>query len=95
MLCQDCCRYLESKRPEDTVEGYSCPSCIGVMGPSRNLFSKDTKTEEKVLQNLARLSWFWPFLPSFGLGLADVGRCKIDYYLRRRTLKRDALLSEV
>ena len=42
MLCQDCCGYLDSKRPGDTVEGYSCPSCIGVMGPSRNLFSKDT-----------------------------------------------------
>ena len=42
MLCQDCCRYLESKRPGDTVEGYSFPSCIGLMGSFRNLFPKDT-----------------------------------------------------
>ena len=42
MLCQDCRRYLYSKRPGDTVKGYSCPSCIGVMGPSRNLLPKDT-----------------------------------------------------
>ena len=26
MLCQDCRRYLDSKRPWDTVEGCSCPS---------------------------------------------------------------------
>ena len=36
MLCQDCRRYLDNKRPGDTVEGYSCPSCIGLMGSSRN-----------------------------------------------------------
>ena len=42
MLCQDCRRYLDSRRPGVTVEGYSCPSCIGVMGPSRNIFPKDT-----------------------------------------------------
>ena len=42
MLYQDCRHYLDSKRPGDTVEGHSCPSCIGVMEPSRNLFPKDT-----------------------------------------------------
>ena len=57
---------------------YSCPSCIGLMGWSRNLFSKDTWTEEEVLRNLALLSWFWPFVPSFGLGLLSVDRCGVD-----------------
>ena len=42
MLCQDCRRYLDNKRPGDTVEGYSCPSCIGLMGSCRDSFSKDT-----------------------------------------------------
>ena len=30
MLCQDYRHYVDSKRPGDTVEEYSCPSCIGV-----------------------------------------------------------------
>ena len=42
MLCQDCRCCLDSQRPEDTVEGYSCPSCIGLMGSSRNVFPTDT-----------------------------------------------------
>ena len=41
MLCQNCRRHLDSKRPGDTVEGYSCPSCMGVAGPVRE-FPKDT-----------------------------------------------------
>ena len=41
MLCQDCRHYLDSKRPGDTVEEYSCPTCIGVAGPHRE-FPKDT-----------------------------------------------------
>ena len=36
MLCQD----LDSKRPGDTVEEHSCPSCIGVAGPAGE-FPKD------------------------------------------------------
>lgn len=40
MLYQNCRRYLDSKRPGDTVEGYSCPSCIGVAGLARE-FPKD------------------------------------------------------
>ena len=35
MLCQDCRHYLDSKRPGDAVEEYSCPSCISVAGPHR------------------------------------------------------------
>ena len=35
MLCQDCRHYLDSKKPGDTVEEYSCPRCIGVAGPAR------------------------------------------------------------
>ena len=41
MLCQDFRHYLDSKRPGDTVEEYSCLSCIGVAGPHRE-FPKDT-----------------------------------------------------
>ena len=41
MLCQDCRHYLDSKRPGDTVEEYSCLSCIGVAGRHRE-FPKDT-----------------------------------------------------
>ena len=40
MLCQDFRHYLDSKRPGDTVEEYSCLSCIGVAGPHRE-FPKD------------------------------------------------------
>ena len=41
MLCQDFRHYVDSKRPGDTVEEYSCLSCIGVAGPYRE-FPKDT-----------------------------------------------------
>ena len=41
ILCQDCRLYLDSKRPGNTVEEYSCRSCIGVGGPPRE-FPKDT-----------------------------------------------------
>ena len=41
MLCQDFRHYLDSKRPGNTVEEYSCLSCIGVAGPNRE-FPKDT-----------------------------------------------------
>ena len=41
ILCQNCRHYLDSKRPGDTVEEYSRPSCIGVGGPPRE-FLKDT-----------------------------------------------------
>ena len=40
MLCQDCRHYFDSKRPGDTAEEYSCPSCMGVAGPARE-FPKD------------------------------------------------------
>jgi len=41
MPCQGCRHYLDGKRTGDTVEEYSCPSCIGVARPSRE-FPKDT-----------------------------------------------------
>ena len=41
MLCQDFSDYLDSKKPGDTVEEYSCLSCIGVAGPHRE-FPKGT-----------------------------------------------------
>ena len=41
MFCQDCRHYLDSKRPGDTVEEYSYPSCIGVAGPPTE-FPSDT-----------------------------------------------------
>ena len=45
MLCQDCRPYLDSKRPGDTAEEYSCPSCLGVAVRPRE-FPRYTKTEE-------------------------------------------------
>ena len=36
ILCQDCRYYLDSKRPGDTIEEHSCPSCIGVEGRLEN-----------------------------------------------------------
>ena len=41
MLCQDCRHDLDSKRPGDTVEEYSCLSCFGVAGPHKKI-PKDT-----------------------------------------------------
>ena len=34
MLCQDCRHYLDSKRPGDTVEEYSCPQLYRCGGAS-------------------------------------------------------------
>ena len=79
MLCQDCRPYLDSKRPGDAAEDYSCPSCIGVAVRPRE-FPRYTKTEEgresitklgpivfSFVLVLALLIFVWPFLPLFNL----------------------------
>ena len=70
MLCQNCRHYLDSKRPGDTVEEYSCPTCIGVGGPPRE-FPKGTWTEDEAMKRKYYETWpdnpFCPFCPGFGL----------------------------
>ena len=55
MLSQDCRRYLDSKRPGDTVEGYSCPTCIGL----ETYFPKIHRLKRKYYET-------WPYCPGFG-----------------------------
>ena len=63
MLCQDCRPYLDSKRPGDTAEEYSCPSCISVAVRPRE-FPKYTKTEEgrESITKLGPIVFFFPFV---------------------------------
>ena len=56
MLCQDCRHYCDSKRPEDTAEEYSCPSCMGVAGQARE-FPKDTYTENEARKRKYYETW--------------------------------------
>ena len=68
MLCQDSARrYLDSKRSGDSVQGYSCPSCITVVGPPREFcqryidwrWSKETKYYETWSFNLVLALQVW------------------------------------
>ena len=64
MLSQD------SKRPGDTVEGYSCPSCIGL----ETYFPKINRLKRKYYET-------WPYCPGFGpfyLRLALVCYVEVD-----------------
>ena len=68
MLSQDCRRYLDSKRPGDTVEGYSCPTCIGL----ETYFPKIHRLKRKYYETwpFSAFRHFWPEFGPFGLGLA-------------------------
>ena len=90
MLCQNCRRYLNSKRPGNTVyvERYSCPICIGL----ETYFPKIRRLKRKYYETWP--DWqVWVDVRSItiyeGDPLAKPRLHQLSFY------KRDALLSEV